>query len=187
MDCQPNQTDTTDLQVSLAEDKLDGTITRWRNTAFNVALNKLITSNGNLETIMQTGEAFGRGLFSQLIIEKPHNWTMHHWTEHVTQKILTHLGQDINIHSLSDSQATLSIHNCSLSDITDEPHVATLFIYSTIRGLLKSTYPEGEVILKSTMTHGAPITELILKANAIPKDQHSREEAKHIFTTTQKL
>jgi hypothetical protein len=187
MECPPNQQTTNALQVSLTEDTLDDAITRWRDTAFNVALNKLIESNGNPETVMQTGEAFGRGLFSQLIIEKPHNWTMHHWTQHITHTILKRLGQDINIQSLSNVQATLTIQKCELSEHTAEPHVATLFIYSTIRGLLKSAYPQGEVILKSTMTHGAPITELLLKANAIPKDQHSREEVKNLFKTTQKL
>ena len=187
MECPTNQNDTADLQVSLSGDKLDEAITKWRNTAFTVALNKLIESKGNLEIVMQTGEAFGRGLFSQLIVEKPHNWIMYHWIDHITTRILHRLGQDVNIQDLTDAQATLSIQKCSLCDHFAEPHVATLFIYSTIRGLHKSSYPKGEVILKNTMVHGSPITELILKANAIPQDQHSREHAKQIFTTTQKL
>jgi len=36
-----------------------GEIARRRDTAFNVALGKLLDTNGNLETVMQTGEAFG--------------------------------------------------------------------------------------------------------------------------------
>jgi hypothetical protein len=187
MEFQLNQNDIPDLQVFLTEEKLDETITRWRNTAFNVALNKLIHSNGNPETVMQTGEAFGRGLFSQLSFEKLHSWTIPHWTEHIAHKILTRLGQDVNIQSCNEVEATLSIQKCELCDQTEEPHIATLFIYGAIRGILKSALPNGEVILKSTMAHGAPVTELIIKTNTIPKDQHSREEAKNLFITTQKL
>ncbi|MCK5113000.1 MAG: hypothetical protein KAQ84_05600, partial [Thermoplasmatales archaeon] len=51
-----------------------GEIARRRDTAFNVALGRLLDTNGNLETVMQTGEAFGRGLFADLIKEKPEEW-----------------------------------------------------------------------------------------------------------------
>jgi hypothetical protein len=43
------------------------TLLKRRETAYNVAKGKLIDSGGKVETVMQTAEAFGRGLFEDLI------------------------------------------------------------------------------------------------------------------------
>ncbi|MBU1940678.1 MAG: hypothetical protein KKC68_02780 [Candidatus Thermoplasmatota archaeon] len=187
MECPSQPSSSEDITVSLADNHLEDNITTWRDTAFQIALDKLIETNGNLDIFMQTGEAFGRALFSQLIPEKPTNWTLEKWAHHIINNILTKLGHELDIEHLNENEAILAIQNYALHHTTNEPQAAALFEYSMIRGLLRSVYPKGEVILSTTKATGAPLTQLILKANAISKDKLARHYAKQAFSITKKL
>ena len=48
------------------------TLLKRREIAFNVAKGKLADRDGKIETVMQTAEAFGRGLFEDFI--KKEKW-----------------------------------------------------------------------------------------------------------------
>lgn len=153
------------------------------NTAFNVALGKLVDTNGNIETVVQTGEAFGRGLFAEFIIEKPEEWTIKEWLDLTVENIFSPMGNAFTFTKIDDDEATSVLTKCPLHESSKEYNVAGLFTYGFIRGLLLSAFPRGEVLMGSTMAKETPMTEFIFKTNASHRDRFERERVKDFFTT----
>jgi hypothetical protein len=165
-----------------------GEIARRRETAFNVALGKLLDTNGNLETVMQTGEAFGRGLFEDLIKEKPEKWTMEEWLSSTVEHIFNPLGNAFTFSKIADDEVKSLMTRCPLHENTNEPHVASLFTYGFMRGLLLSAFPQGELLMGDTVeTEDWPRTKFIFKTNTLFKDRFERERVKSSFDITKKL
>jgi len=147
-------------------------IEKRRDIAFNVALGKLLETNGKLETIMQTGEAFGRGLFSDYIKKNTDNWTIKKWFDTTIENIFEPLGNKFEPLKISNNEIQSALSTCPLQQKTNEPHVASLFTYSYIRGMLLSTFPQGEVIMEKTpLGDEKQKTQFIFKTNASAKDR----------------
>ena len=163
------------------------TLLKRRETAFNVAKGKLVDSNGNIEIAMQTAEAFGRGLFAEYIKEKPEEWTMKDWLESTAKQIFNPMGTGATFTEITDDKARSLMFRCLLHEESNEPHMASLFTYGFMRGMLLSAFPDGELLMGSTMAHGAPMTEFTFKANATNEDRLKREQIKNLFTITKKL
>lgn len=163
-------------------------IEKRRDVAFNVALGKLLETKGNLETVMQTGEAFGRGLFSDYIKENTDNWTIEKWFETTMANILKPLGNKFEFSKISTNEVQSMMSICPLKQNTNEPQVASLFTYSFMRGMLKSAFPKGEVLMEnSSQNDEDQKTQFIFKSNARPKDRFERERVKDFFSITKKL
>lgn len=163
-------------------------IAKRRDIAFSVALGKLLDTNGNLETVMQTGEAFGRGLFTDYIKEKPNEWTMEEWFDATVEHIFNPLGNAFTFSKISTDEVQSLLTRCPLQENTNEPQVASLFTYGFMRGLLLSVFPRGELLMGSTQqVDGSPMTEFIFKTNALYKDRGERERVKASFNITKKL
>jgi len=156
-------------------------------TAFQVAKGKYVESGGNLELVMQTAEAFGRGLFTQLIGEKPKDWTLKEWLETITRDIFNPLGTGATITHLTSRQAKSIVFRSLLQEKSDDLELSSLFTYGFMRGMLKSAFPKGEVIMESTMAQGAPVSEFIFKTNATVEERWERERVKTFFATTMKM
>ncbi len=158
-------------------------ISKRAQTAFQVALGKWLDSNGRLETVIQTGEAFGRGLYSDFFQKQTDNWTIETWLSQTINTILEPIGQHIETIHIDDEEAFSHITRCPLQQQKEEPYIATLFTYGLLRGLLRSVFPTGEVVMGSTLAEGAEKTEFIFRTNATPHDRLERERVKtHFFT-----
>ncbi len=163
-------------------------IEKRRDIAFNVALGKLLDTNGKLETVMQTGEAFGRGLFTDYIKENTDNWTIEKWFDTTMANILNPLGNKFEFSKISKDEVQSIMSICPLQQNTNEPQVASLFTYSFMRGILRSVFPKGEVLMeKSSQKDGDQKTQFIFKSDAKPKDRFERERVKDFFNITKKL
>lgn len=169
---------------TLTESEPDGKegLSKRRDAAFNVALGKLLDSNGNIETVLQTGEAFGRGLFTEIISENSKEWTMKEWLDSTMENIFEPMGNVFKINKIADDEVESFLTRCPLHQDTDEPYVASLFTYAFIRGMLKSAFPNGELLMGDTMAEGAPMTEFVFKTNASYRDRFERERVKNYFT-----
>jgi hypothetical protein len=163
-------------------------IEKRRDVAFNIALEKLLETNGKLESVMQTGEAFGRGLFTDYIKENTNDWTIEKWFDSTMENILNPLGNKFESLKISEDEVQSMMSICPLQQNTNEPQVASLFTYSFMRGMLKSAFPKGEVLMeKSLQKNGEQKTQFIFKSNARPKDRFERERVKDFFNITKKL
>jgi hypothetical protein len=151
-----------------------------RDIAFDVAKGKLAES-GNIETAMQTAEAFGRGLFSDFIKNESTAWTMNTLIEPMTEHILNPMGTGATFTNITENEATSLIFRCRLHDEVDEPHMASLFTYGFLRGMLRSAFPHGELLMGSSMAEGAPMIELTFKTRATDKDRWERERIKRLM------
>ena len=100
-------------------------IEKRRDVAFNVALGKLLETNGNLETVMQTGEAFGRGLFTDYIKDNTNNWTIEKWFDTTMANILNPLGNKFEFSKISEDEIQSMMSICPLKQNTNEPQVAS--------------------------------------------------------------
>jgi len=158
------------------------TLLKRRETAFNVARGKLIDSGGKIETAMQTAEAFGRGLFEDFIKREIENWTMEEWIEPVVENIFNPLGTAATFTSISEKEAKSLIFRCRLHEESNEPHMASLFTYGFLRGIFLSAFPQGELIMGSSIAQGAPMIEFTFKINATEKDLFERERVKNFYS-----
>lgn len=156
-----------------------------RETAFNIAKGKLADTN-NIELVMQTAEAFGRGLFAEHIKDNPEEWTMQQWLENTAEQIFNPLGEGATFTKITEDEASSKVFRCLLHEDAGDPHMASLFNYGAIRGMFLSAFPSGEVVVESTMAEGAPMTEFIFKVNATDEDKRERERIKQLFTTIKK-
>ena len=163
-------------------------ILKRRETALNIAKGKLIDT-GKIETAMQTAEAFGRGLFEELIKkEKQPDWTIEEWIKPVAENIFNPLGTGATFTEIKEDQArSLIFRYLNNKEESDEPYISTLFNYGFLRGILLSAFPKGELILKNSMAEGAAMDEFTFKANAAENDRLERERIKKIVLENSKM
>ncbi|HVQ01545.1 MAG TPA: hypothetical protein VMT57_08525 [Candidatus Thermoplasmatota archaeon] len=157
---------------------------RWRNSAFRAALEKMSHNPENIEAVMQTGEAFGRGLFTQNMREKHEQWTVEDWLKEAEETVLAPLNTEFSFSKRSPDAATLFIDRDPLSQKVKEHQVASLFMYGVMRGLFQSAFPDGELLLSKPL--GGDSSEFIAKAHASLNDHAERERVKHLFTVMKK-
>ena len=158
-----------------------------RDIAFDVALGKLLETNGNLETLMQLSEAFGRGLFADYIKDNTGNWSIEEWIDETVEKILVPLGNTLEFSELTSSEVKTRLTKCLLSEKTNEPQVASLFTYGFMRGMLLSAFPKGELLMNNLQDGGHSIPHFTFKTKALYRDKGERERVKTSFKSTKKL
>lgn len=165
-----------------------GDIAERTDTAFKVALGKLLDTNGKLETVMQTGEAFGRGLFADCIKEKPVQWTMEEWLDVMVENVFDPLGTAFKFSNITSDEVQSFLVKSPLQEKINEPQVASLFTYGFMRGLLLSAFPSGEILMESTIQEEEqPMTKFVFKKKASYTDKGERERVKSSFDVTKKL
>ena len=156
-----------------------------RETAFEVAKGKFAESNGNLELVMQTAEAFGRGLSTEHIREKPE--TVRRWLESATEQIFNPMGTGATFTKITDDEAESKMFRCLLHDDSDDPEIVSVFNYGFMRGMFLTAFPNGELLMKNSMAKGAPMTELTFKANANVVDKLERQRVMNSFEVSEKF
>jgi len=157
-------------------------IAKWRDSAFHAALEKLQSGHGNTETVIQTGEAFGRGLYACRVKEKSLDWTIKEWREILEEDVCKPLGTEFTFTKISHDVATTFMNRDPLKQIHKESTVASLFNYGVMRGLFLSAFPKGELSINGSETADQP--EFIFKTHASTKDRYER--VKRVFTTLKK-
>ena len=106
----------------------------------------------------------------------------------VTTTAFSPTGRTLILLSLAKEGFRKHLLENPLQENTNEPHVASLFTYGFIRGLLLSAFPRGELLMESaTEAESSPIAEFIFKTNALYKDKFERERVKSTFNITKKL
>jgi hypothetical protein len=174
--------------VWITQPKEIGNILKRRETALNIARGKL-NHTGKIETAMQTAEAFGRGLFEELLRKEIQpDWTMKEWITPIAENIFNPLGTGATFTEIKEDQArSLIFRYINNKDELDEPYISTLFNYGFLRGILLSAFPQGELILKNSMAEGAAMDEFTFKANAAENDRIERERIKKIVLENSKM
>jgi hypothetical protein len=162
-------------------EKEEEQLRRWRESAFSVAVEKLKASHGNPDTVMRTGEAFGRGLYSQHLKEHPSPWTIQQWLERTTEEVLKPLGTEFTFTKITDDVATTFLERKPLHSQSKERTIASLFNYSVMRGLFLSAFPSGELLIHERQTTEGQ--ELVFKTHASLHDKFERERVKRTFSS----
>lgn len=135
------------------------TMLKRREIAFKQVDGKMEDNKGNIET----AGTFGRGLFSEYIIEGPNNWTIIKWLDTVVENIFNPLGTGAIFTKVTDKEINLKRFRYQLHDEFEYPNMAFSFTYSYLRGIFMSAFPNDEILMKSSMAVGAPIINLTLK------------------------
>lgn len=158
-------------------------ILRRRQIAYGVAKGKTKDCGGKIETAMQTAEAFGRGLFEELIKQENKDWTISEWVKPVVKNIFNPMGTGATFTKISEDEAKSMVFRYRHKEDDDlNLHFDSLFNYGFLRGMLLSAFPDGELIMQSSMVQGAQVDEFIFKANADEEDRFERERIKNSFT-----
>jgi hypothetical protein len=156
-------------------------------TAFSVAFGKLLDTQGDIESVLQTGEAFGRGLFTEFVQKKPHDWDIKEWLDVTIENLFSPMGTSFILAELGLDKARTVMTQCDLHGKSDEPYVASLFTYGCMRGMLLSAFPKGELIMGKSIDVGSPMTEFTFKTIASYNDRFERQRVKNLFKTPKKL
>jgi len=186
MDKQSKKIDSGENAVWVTRPNEIDLLLKRRETAFNVAKGKLVDSGGKIETVMQTAEAFGRGLFEDYIKRESQHWTMEKWAKPVVENIFKPMGAAVTFTKITDEKAKSLIFKWPLHEESNELGVGPLFTYGFLRGMFLSAFPDGELLMESTMTKDTPMTEFTFKTKATCEDKLERERVKNFFTTITK-
>ncbi len=169
-----------DHTVWLTQPKELEELLKRREIAFQVTQGKLKDSGGKIETAIQTAEAFGRGLFAEFINGKADYRTMDKWVTPVVEHILNPLGTGATFTNITEHEATSRIFRCPLHEHAEDPHLASLFTYGFLRGMLLSAFPQGELLMKSSMAHGSPTLDFTFKTSPNSTERGERERVKYL-------
>ena len=162
-------------------------ITKWRDSAFQTALDKLQETHGNAESVMRTGEAFGRGLFAQQLQKRSPEWTIDKWLQATDEEVFKPLGTEFTFTDISHDAAKILMKRDPLRNLFKERSATTLFTYGAMRGLFLSAFPKGELLVGEQKTPDQQTAmELILKTQASATDKFERDRVKQLFTLLEK-
>jgi len=153
--------------------------------AFNIAKGKFL-STGNMELLMQTAEAFGRGLYADYVKDKPVNLSIKEWLNSIVEEVMNPTGTGVTFTRITDKEIESLVFKSLLEEETDEPEMTSLFTYGMLRGLLLSAFPDGEVIMKTSSAHGAPMNGFVFKTEASDEEKTERERVKTAFISIMK-
>jgi len=170
-----------DKKVWITQPKEIEKILKRKEIALKIAKGKMIDNGGKIETAMQTAEAFGRGLFEELLKDESIEWTMDKWLEPVIKNIFNPMGTGATFTNISNDKAKSYIFSYGQSNEETDDRIATLFNYGFLRGIFRSAFPNGELILENSMVDGAQMDEFIFKANAVESDRLEREKIKNDY------
>jgi len=148
-------------------------LTSWQHSAFQAALEQLKTGHGTPDSVMRMGEAFGRGLFAERIKDKTPDWTMKQWLQEIEKDVCEPLGTEFTFTKISPDVATTFMNRNPLAQTSQDQTAASLFHFGVMRGLFRSAFPQGELVISELKDHEQP--EFIFKANASAKDKLERE------------
>jgi hypothetical protein len=165
----------------IAEDKQ---IADWRDSAFQAAVEKLQREHGNADVVMRTGEAFGRGLFAQLVKEKTSDWTIQDWFAEIEKDVFKPIGTEFTFTKISHDVATTFIQRDPRTHLSKDSSIISLFNFGVMRGLFLSAFPKGELLMNETEAIHRP--EFVLKTHASAKDRFEAERIIHGFNILKK-
>ena len=151
-----------------------------RIKAYSTVL-KAIEEDKDVDTIMQIAEDFGKTLFEKRIKERPEKWTIKNWLEPVVKNIFNPMGAAATFTKITDEEARSVIFRCPVYEQIEKNNISCLFSYGFARGLLKSAFPKGELIMGKTMGNGASLCEFVFKAEATDEDRDKAEKIKQKF------
>jgi hypothetical protein len=158
----------------------DKSLLRKRMNVYNMILNA-IDENKDAETIMQIAEDFGKTLFKECIKERPEKWTIKNWLEPVVENIFNPMGAAATFTKITDKEARSLIFRCPVPEQIDKHNIPCLFSYGFARGLLKSAFPKGELLMGKTIANGASLCEFVFKSEASEEDRIEIEKIKQKF------
>jgi len=153
-----------DSIVWITQPKETEKILKRRDLALKIAKGKIQDTGGKIEPAIQTAEAFGRGLFEEYIKKESKEWTMDQWLKPVIKNIFNPMGTGATFTDITEDEAKSFVFSYSQTD--DEavdPYLSSLFTYGFLRGIFLSAFPEGELIMKSSMADGAQLDEFTFK------------------------
>lgn len=152
----------------------------WRDSAFHAALEKFHAGHGNAEAILQTGEAFGRAIFSSHLADTT-DWDLEQWCTEVSE-LLAPLGDSFALTGgRHDVVATFLRRNPLTHHRLDRP-LESLFTYGTLRGLFLSAFPEGELVVSPSPSGDDSPGSLMFKLHPSSLDRLARERVKEAYS-----
>lgn len=145
-------------------------ILKRQQKALDIAWGK-VNDTGKIETALFTAEAFGRGIFADFVEAKGKKWTMEKWIKPVVENVFNPMGTGATITDISDDAVTSMVFRYNNENEDVNPYMFSLFNYGFLRGMLKSAFPDGELLLKRSMADGYPVDMFMFKAKAGADDK----------------
>lgn len=164
--------------VTRVQDSKNTSLKKKREDAYESLL-EAINNDTDFDTLLEIAEDFGKQTFKDQITETTQDWTMEDWIDPVVEKIFNPMGAAGTFTKIADDEIHSLVFRCPS---TQESWSSCLFSYGFTRGLVKSVFPQGEVLMGKTMSNGAPMCEFIFKAKPTPEEKTKSKEMKKQWT-----
>ena len=105
---------------------------------------------------------------------------MNQWIKPVVENIFNPMGTAATFTEITEDEAKSFVfrYNTLTEDESTDPYLSSLFTYGFLRGILLSAFPDGELIMKSSMAEGAQVDEFTFKAKITDEDRFEPERIK---------
>ena len=169
-----------DSTVWITQPKETENFLKRREVALKIAKGKFEDSGGKIEPAIQIAEAFGRGLFEEYIKKESREWTtMDQWVKPVVKNIFNPMGTAATFTDITEEEAKSFVFRYKENDYDSaDPYLSSLFTYGFLRGMLLSAFPEGDIILRSSMADGSQADEFTFKIKVNDEEKHEIEQNK---------
>lgn len=151
-----------------------------REVALKIAKEKLEENGGRIEPAIHIAEAFGRSLFEEYIKKEAIEWkTMDQWVKPVVKNVFNPMGTAATFTNITEDEAKSFVFRYKENDYdASDPYLSSLFTYGFLKGMLRSAFPEGDLILHSSMANGSQADEFTFKKKVITEITNETEQNK---------
>jgi hypothetical protein len=140
------------------------------------------------EIIITAAEELGRLVFEKRVGKRMEKYTTMGWAKITSANIWNLQGTGVVFSEISDDKIICHVFKCPTPERAGKaPHIACPFSWGYARGVWKSAFPEGEVLLGGTMAHGAPTCQFLWYVKAGKELSEEREKVKRYLTKEEEL
>ncbi|MDI6855828.1 MAG: hypothetical protein QMD21_03465 [Candidatus Thermoplasmatota archaeon] len=147
-----------------------------------------LDKNEASEVVITAAEELGRLVFEKRVGKKIEKYTPMDWARLTSGYIWNLQGTGIVFSEISDEKIVAHIFKCPTPERAGKsPHIACPFSWGYARGVWKSIFSEGEVLMGGTMAHGAPTCQFFFYVKAGRELSEERERVRRYLTKEEEL
>ena len=104
---------------------------------------------------------------------------MDQWVKPVVKNIFNPMGTAATFTDITEEEAKSFVFRYKENDYDSaDPYLSSLFTYGFLRGMLLSAFPEGDILIHSSMADGSQADEFTFKIKVNEEEKHEIEQNK---------
>ncbi|MEW6069191.1 MAG: hypothetical protein AB1485_01100 [Candidatus Thermoplasmatota archaeon] len=140
------------------------------------------------ELVISSAEELGRLVFDKRVGKRIEKYTPMEWAKITSTYIWNSQGTGIVFSEISNEKIVSHVFKCPTPERAGKaPHISCPFSWGYARGIWRSAFPDGEVLMGGTMAHGAPTCQFLWYVKTNKKLSEERERVKRYLTKEEEI